>query len=266
MDAFAILQLLVIAYCLYIALRRAWAGWRTLRLYRSAPAEPPRDVSTSPLQPPPLVATLTAMGFRRLGEASTYFHAIGKEVLCWILVDSTETVQAEVVAAPAASALLTAFADESIVETGFPEGGHLETPAFRSRTITGSAGQAYEYQLWQAAAWSAAHGAVQKATTLADYLHWDEVYRARYLRIKYRWSMIWNGVLPQVLLLFHLASIAYTLLVLPWKGLTLATAAPHITVLFFLSGAGSLLTTVRWQIYLWGRRRNAAGEMARGGR
>ncbi len=143
----------------------------------------PIDISHLQLRPSDKLLTtvgiLWKLGFERLGEART---KIGHQSLdAWVFVSADKSIVAELTdLRPKAVAFTTVYSDEAVVETSFPSGEKIETPYYRSHTITTSIEEAHSHQIKQSTEFGAKHGIPQKVETVKDYLYWDTVFREKY--------------------------------------------------------------------------------------
>lgn len=174
-----------------------WHGWRTVRVCRGVPKHRPVDITYQRIPPSPqtkpIIEALSKLNFKRLGE--TLVKLEKSSGTAWILTNPQATVVAEVVESTPGAMLLfsTTYADEAVVETGYPTGEHIETASFRSHTIATSVQDAYEYQMEQIAEFSNRHGVPRQIGQMSTYLDFDTTYRLHHGMRKMR-RHLWQGI------------------------------------------------------------------------
>jgi len=260
------LWLVLVGVALYWLGMAAFSGWATILAYRSAPRRRAEDISHLQLPLPPHAQSfgqvLADVGFHRLGETKIKLPLASFPRPTWVLVDHEGTTQAEIIAAGHAVALLfvTAFDDETFVETAFPWGEQIEEPSFCSRTVTSSTEEAYRYHRRQVAEWRAEHGTPQPIVDMTGFLRWDTLYRERYSRRKMQRAFWLGGVLPVAALGYALLAGALLLLLYRWENLTAEVLATRLSLLaLLLAPAVALLAGLRIALS-WGSRRGVQGE------
>jgi hypothetical protein len=117
--------------------------------------------------------------------------------------------------------LLTAFADEAVVETLYPVGEHINEPIFRSHTVTSSVEAAYRHHLAQVAEFAATHGAPCRFDAMADSLRVEAMYRRRHVLRRFR-PFIVHGLVNIALSIYGLIADAVALLPVAREGLSAA--------------------------------------------
>jgi hypothetical protein len=248
--------------CLVVLLFSGATGAVSIYVYLTVRNRRSEDASVEQIEPlapaQPLVAALTGLGFRRLGEARTRLALPGGTGIAWVLVDPEGTTQAEVVASPPLLALTSVYADEAVVETGYPLGEQIDTPSFRSHTVAGSVEAAYRHHLEQAADFGAAHGAPQRIASMAGYFRWDRSYRLHHAQRKMRRLFLVNGVLPMVAAVYIAVVGAYSLLAGWWQG-TGTAAEAHGPQLLLLLAPGLVVTGITGFLTMVGTSKKARG-------
>lgn len=234
-------------------------GWRSIRIYRGVTQRRAIDSSNLQLAPPlPLqasIATLTALGFRRLGETQTKMPFAASLGTTWVFIDPEGTTHAEVIRGePAMLCFSTMYDDMAVVETGHPFGEQIETPDFRSHTITTSIEDAYRYHQCQIAEFGAAHSTPRPIRDMTDFLREGEIYRVRYARHKMR-RLYWINMV-------HLATFGYAVVVLAM--MLLRDPYPVLSYewlwkLFWLLIPASVVSAIALLFASWRTRRNSEG-------
>lgn len=187
-----------------------WHGWRTVRVCKGVPKHRPVDITHQRIPPSsqtkPIIEALYELNFKRLGE--TLVKLEKSSGTTWILTNPQATVVAEVVEGTPGAMLLfsTTYADEAVVETGYPTGEHIETASFCSRTIATSVQDAYKYQMEQIAEFSSRHGVPRQIGQMSTYLDLDASYRLHHGMRKMR-RHLWQGIV-------HLAALGSSLVTL----------------------------------------------------
>jgi len=180
-------------------------GGLGLLIYMGVPKRRPTDASHLNLAPPvntqATIDRLVALGFQRLGETYTRMPLAMSPGPTWIYIDTSMTMQAEIVEITHGIFFTTVFADGSVVETGFPQGENISTLNFISQTVTTSVDDAYRLHTQSVVDFQIAHGTPKSIKGMEDYLYWDGVYRERHAQRKMR--RVFFIDLAQVLALFY---------------------------------------------------------------
>jgi hypothetical protein len=204
------LVMILAGFGLLLTAYLGWHGWRTVRVCRRVPKRRPVDITHQRVPPSPqtkpIIEALTKLGFKRLGEVLVRMEKSPETG--WILTNPQATVVAEVVEGTPGAMLLfsTTYADEAVVETGYPTGEHIETASFRSHTIETSVQDAFEYQMEQIAEFSNRRGVPRQIGQMSTYLDSDASYRLRHGMRKMR-RHLWQGIV-------HLAALGSSLVTL----------------------------------------------------
>jgi hypothetical protein len=174
-----------------------------LRIYRGAPARRPRDVSDEPkLQPPEVAAIvrqLEGAGFRRLGEARLDLERTGFSAISWLMLDASETIQAEIVLVGEPMTMLSSyFGDRAAVSTSYPKGERIRDADLVWTTVKSGVAETIERHRAEVADFSRRHGRPVRISTMADYLRWDAIDRELYSVRRLRRSFLVAQVLPLV--------------------------------------------------------------------
>lgn len=227
------IELLFLVVLFLVLWNRGKAGWITLMISFGAGKRRSEDVSErKSLIPPelsPMVETLSRIGFTRLGEVQVKIP--GRQTMgSRILISTDKTVFAELTETQIV-VFTTVFADDAVVETGFPVGERIQTRNFRSHTITTDLEAAYRHQLQQVEVFSKTHGVPRRIETMQDYLAWDAMYRKHYVSRKMRrhtwlallqvWTLV-CGILALLLAIFY------------WLGTDMSTIEPLIVIPIYL--------------------------------
>lgn len=164
--------------------------WRAWVAYSGATTRRPIDMSALGYQPPaklgPLIAELTAAGFRRLGETAVPIPGVGTGPHAWIFVDESATTQAEVIAFGPFLGLVSYFSDRAVVTTTFPQGERIDRPDFLWTTARTSATEAVAVHRAGVVRFQQAHGQPVRVDSMAGYLRWDAIDRELYTSLRLR--------------------------------------------------------------------------------
>ncbi len=261
----AALTVLLTLGMLYFLLRASWYAWGSISIYASIGRRRPDDISHLGLPPPPelqpTVAALQALGFRRLGETKTPLPITPRQATRWVLVDASNTTEAEAEAEGKSSLIrfLTAYADEAMVETFYPMGECIDEPDYRSHTVTASVEAAYRHHAKQAADFAtthgATHGAPQHIESLADSMHWGAVCRHRYARRRGRRWYLWNLASLGASLCAAVAAAA--VLLWPQRGPAPVPWTQRLQALFVPLLPAVIAIWLSYSLAVWGSRRVA---------
>jgi hypothetical protein len=164
-----------------------WRAWVT---YTGARTRRPIDMSALGYRPPaklePLIAELTAAGFRRLGETAVPIPGVGTGPHAWIFVDESATTQAEVITFGPFLGLVSYFSDRAVVTTTFPRGERIERPDFLWIPAPASAAEAVAAHREGVARFQRTHGQPVRVDSMAGYLRWDAIDRELYTALRLR--------------------------------------------------------------------------------
>jgi hypothetical protein len=197
-----------------------------LSVYQGSDTRRSEDVSHRDL-PVPIgglgaAGQLMALGFSRLGETETRLPVKPYAGIVWHFSNAEKTITAEMTEFPGGGILLnfySVFYDGSIVETGYPAGENIHDRLYRSQKISSSLEDAYRHQLDLMAQWSGEHGSSRRIETMAELLHWEELFRANFAKRKLMASFTRGTLIPLFLLLvlFSItAIIGYGKINIPW--------------------------------------------------
>ncbi len=181
---------LVTAIMVLMILAPGLTGVLFLLNYREMPKRKPVDISEKETTPfewvQPTVKTLTAQGFRRLGETQVRLPFSSKPGTAWIMVDAAGTTYVEVVGRrpQALATFITLFEDGAALESDWPSGENIETPGFYCQALEMAVDGAYREHLARLALFGKGHGPARTYQSMADYLAGSEEYRKRHIR---RW-------------------------------------------------------------------------------
>jgi len=182
-----VLGLVLILSLAWYTVVQGRTSWILLQTYLGVSKRRPTDVSHLSPTPPPqakkTIATLETLGFHRLGEAEVPLPHV-RTGPYWILVNSDNSIQAEAVHGRVAFS--TFFDDKVLVVTDYPNGEHLQTPTYESRTITTSIKDALDYHKLQVDKFRARYGSPQSISDMVDYVRWEVIGRVNYGRLKLR--------------------------------------------------------------------------------
>jgi hypothetical protein len=133
---------------------------------------------------------LEELGFHRLGEAELQLP-FRPAAITWVWVDAQDTIQAEL--AFGRVSFSSFFSDNALLVTDYPNGEHINQPAYQSHTITTSLPDAYRYHQRQVEKFSRLHGLPRLVQSMIGYLYWETMGRTfpygrrklrRFLRIE----------------------------------------------------------------------------------
>jgi hypothetical protein len=101
--------------------------------------------------------------------------------ITWLFLDENGTTCADVIETDDVDreprlAFWTTFSDTAAVETRYPVGERIDTPDFRSHTISSDVQDAYQHHLRQVADFGTHHGAPIQIKNMDDCLQQDMIY------------------------------------------------------------------------------------------
>ncbi len=224
---------------------------RSRAFVRSAAAWQVVDVSHLEAPPPsaaqPLIAALIRLGFHRLGEAGRANKAqTAGPVQVWYFVDERGTTCAGVFTyvrvvsnlevptreLAGAAVIYSWFGEEAVIVTGYGSGEHIEEPNFRFHVISTSLEEAYRHHLAQLPDFQMRYGAPVRFDSMAQVIHLDAVYNARFARRRMRPTMIRSlgTSLFQLYLIILLLGTVLALQTLPFDPWIVIAAAGVLTL------------------------------------
>jgi hypothetical protein len=163
-------------------------GGLGILIYLGAPKRRPVNASHLNLPYPSnaqvTINRLSTLGFHRLGETYTQMPLAMSPGPTWIFINESMTTQAEIVEIDPGVFFTTFFANDSVVETGFPLGEDITTQNFLSQTVTSNVDDAIHQHLLNVDEFQTTHGNPQLIHNMDDYLHWDEIYRIHHAKRK----------------------------------------------------------------------------------
>lgn len=225
---------LIILVILYLILyNRGKDGIQTLRISFGAGKRRSTDVSGEPHPVPPelthVLGELGELGFTRLGEVQVMLPG-GQTALSRIHVSADRTILAELT--EGRIVLFTSvFADDAVVETGFPAGESFDGQAFRSHTVVSDLQKAHAHHRSLIDSFRKEHAGPRRIENLRDYLDYEVMYRKRHVARKMgRHTRL--GFLQAAALVFGiLASLAA---VVYWMGSDKSTIEPMLFITLIL--------------------------------
>jgi hypothetical protein len=226
-------ELILLVILFLILYNRGRDGIQTLRISFGAGKRRSADVSGEDHPVPPELAhslgVLGELGFLRLGEVQVMLPG-GQIALSRIHVSADRTIFAELT--EGRIVLLTSvFADDAVVETGFPVGESFDGKKFRSHTVTSDLQAAHAHHRSLLESFRKDHGGPRRMETLRDYLDYEAMYRTEHVARKMR-RHTGLGILQAAALLFgilaSLAAIVY------WMGSDKSTIEPMLFIALWL--------------------------------
>jgi hypothetical protein len=187
--------LLIVAFTIWKLIDVGWVGFLSLVGLQTNLGTKNRritDVSSLQLTPPPLVQriiqSLQGINFQRLGEAQLKLP-FRPALTTWVLVDDNQQVQAET--ALGRVSFSSFFHENILVVTDYPNGEHIETPTYKSHTVTTNLNDAYLHHLKQVEKFGQKYGTPNSIRTMSDYYRGETMGRVYpYARLKLR-RFIW---------------------------------------------------------------------------
>ena len=216
------------------------------------------DISNLGIYPPaklhPTVDSLSKLGFRRLGEVSVKFLGIPKTG--WIFISPNALVQAVVTEiAPQMVTFSTIYDDNAVVETGFPFGENIDTPYYRSHTVTSDLEKAYARHTDNVSEFNKNHGVPRKLEFVEDYLSWDTLFREQYGLRKFS-HFIWIGILEILALGYGFITTLVVAVSAIYRGnLTSVKLYDHLLILLKVLSPAVILGLILSLVFLWRNRR-----------
>jgi hypothetical protein len=251
---------------LLVLMANGWFGFRAILIYAGVSRRRAKDISHKEISPPPVletaVASLTSLGFTRLGETSTQVPLVPLPGLTWVFLDRNRTTCADVVMEGDVDTkpmvvFWTAFNDTATVETGYPTGERIKAPDFWSHTIPSSVKDAYQYHLQQVADFGAYHGSPIRFRSMDDYLQQGAIYRELHARRKTRRLFLDNLVNATGCIYALWAPVAVVISMRHSETLTLQLLWDKLFRLTVLLTPAFVITFVVSQVSIWtGRKRS----------
>jgi hypothetical protein len=212
---------LMLLFAGLFALAQLFALFKMLQIYLGVTKRQAVDVThenrpfpTTPLDP--TRATLTALGFHRLGEYQVTNMPGHPVNTTWVFIDADGTVFAEAVVLPARDMPLIQFAsvfnDNATIETSYPIGENFDMPMYRSRKVTTTIGEAYRAHLALLDEFRLEHGQPRRMNTIAQHISWDTIHREHYARRKMRPTTTYQAIVAAWAVYIFVWAFLYTLL------------------------------------------------------
>lgn len=213
-------MMFVLIFMYVTLLLQGWSGINILVITLGAKKRRPINIShlqvSTSTELQSTIDALLKLGFTLLGQVRVNIPGV-QAGDSRVFVSSDKLTHAEVTEVMADMVgFTTVYADHAVVETSFPMGERIDTPTFRSHTISSDIERAYLYHLQQVADFSKPHGIPRRLESMNDYLYWDIVYRERYVWQKFRRNF-WMGVIKVLALIYVLVA----------TGIVLGSGAPH---------------------------------------
>jgi hypothetical protein len=227
--------LLFLAFTMYFILfSEGVAGIQSLLIALQTGKRRVTDVSNLqtniPYELQKTVDKLSELGFVRFGEVSVNIFDTPRITRLFISPDGV--MHAEVAeGVPGMVFFTTVYHDHAVVETGFPFGEKIETPDFRSHTITSDIEKACLHHIQQITEFGRTHGLPKKLENMREYLIVDGIYRARYVRLRFR-RLIWINILKISAVAYAILSTLILIgLLFEWDELNMAALGGHMIIL-----------------------------------
>jgi hypothetical protein len=251
--------LFILAFMYVTILLQGWAGITILIVTLGAKNRRSTNISHLQIAPSPKLQStidkLLKLRFTPAGQVRVHVAGV-QSGDTRVFVSPDRSTHAEVTEVMTDMVqFTTVYADHAVVETIFPMGERIDTPTFRSHTITSDIEKAYLHHLQQVADFSKSHGIPRHLESMNDYLHWDVVYRERYIWQKFRRNF-WMGAINVISLIY---AILATLIVVEVSFLRNGSAwsAELLLPLMVVITPAAIITSILPWIAKWTGRREA---------